>query len=141
MFLLDTNVVSERRKPKPHGALVAWIDSVRAEDLFLSAMTIAEIQIGVERTRENDRAKAAQIEFWLEDVVRDSQIYPMDAEIGREWARLMHNRPVTLVQDAWIAATARHHRLIVATRNVADFAGFGVETLNPFEDIRTRDRG
>jgi predicted nucleic acid-binding protein len=133
MYLLDTNVISERRKPRPHGAVVAWVASVHAAELFLSAMTIAEIQMGIERTRENDLAKAQEIEFWLMQVIASSQILPMNTEVGRQWAKMMHRMPATLAQDAWIAATAKCHSYIVVTRNVADFAGFGVTTLNPFE--------
>jgi len=136
MFLLDTNVLSERRKPKPHGAVVAWVDSVAQQDLFLSAMTIAEIQTGVERTRERDPGKSSEIEAWLEQVLETAQVLPMNAEVAREWARIMHKKPMSMAQDAWIAATAKHFRKIVVTRNLRDFAGFGVDTLDPFEDTR-----
>ena len=68
MYLLDTNVVSELRKPKPHGAVLAWLQSVDDAQLFLSAVTIGEIQAGIELTREQDEAKAAELEAWLEQV-------------------------------------------------------------------------
>lgn len=133
MFLLDTNIVSELRKPKPHGGVVAWVSAQEATLLYLSAMTIAELQRGVEMTREQESEKALQIEAWLEQLMYTGQVLAMDAAVCREWARLMHGRSDTLVEDAFIAATARVHRLVVVTRNVRDFKTLGVETLNPFE--------
>lgn len=133
MFLLDTNIVSELRKPKPHRGAMAWVSAQGGTSLYLSAMTIAEIQRGVEMTREQDSEKAHQIEAWLEQLMFTGQVLAMDAAVCREWARLMHGRSDTLVEDAFIAATARVHRLVVVTRNVRDFKTLGVDTLNPFE--------
>lgn len=95
-------------------------------------MTIAELQRGVEITREQDGEKARQIEAWLEQLLHTGQVLAMDAGVCREWARLMHRRSDALVEDAFIAATARAHRMVVVTRNVRDFKPFGVQTLNPF---------
>ena len=133
MFLLDTNIVSELRKPKPHGGVVAWISARDAASLYLSAMTIAELQRGIEMTREQDGQKAGQIEAWLEQLMFTGQVLAMDAAVCREWAKVMHRRSDTLVEDAFIAATASVHRLVVVTRNVRDFKTLGVKTLNPFE--------
>ena len=133
MFLLDTNIVSELRKPKPHGGVVAWISARDAASLYLSAMTIAELQRGIEMTRERDGQKAGQIEAWLEQLMFTGQVLAMDAAVCREWAKVMHRRSDTLVEDAFIAATASVHRLVVVTRNVRDFKTLGVKTLNPFE--------
>ena len=133
MFLLDTNIVSELRKPKPHGGVVAWVSAKETTSLYLSAMTIAELQRGVEMTREQDTDKANHIEAWLEQLMFTGQVLAMDAAICREWARLMHRRSESLVEDAFIAATARVHRFVVVTRSVRDFKTFGVETLNPFD--------
>lgn len=133
MFLLDTNIVSELRKPKPHGGVVAWISAQDASSLYLSAMTIAELQRGIEMTREQDGEKAGQIEAWLEQLIFTGQVLAMDAAVCREWARFMHRRSDTLVEDAFTAATASVHRLVVVSRNVRDFKAFGVATLNPFE--------
>ena len=133
MFLLDTNIVSESRKPKPHGGVMAWLAAQEAATLYISALTIGELQRGIELTRAQDAAKAAEIEAWLEQVVTSGQVLPMDAAVCREWARRMHGRSNTLVEDAFIAATAMVHRLTVATRNVRNFKALGVKTLNPFE--------
>lgn len=132
MFLLDTNVVSELRKPKPHGAVVAWLQSVDDAQLFLSAVTLGEIQAGIELTREQDAAKAAEIEAWLELVAAAYNVLPMDAAVFRCWARLMHRKSDTLYEDAMIAATARVHGLTVVTRNIADYKALGIEVFNPF---------
>lgn len=133
MFLLDTNVVSELRKPRPQGTVVAWLQSVDDAKLFLSAVTLGAIQAGIELTREQDQAKAAEIEAWLELVASAYNVLPMDAAAFRHWARLMHRKSDTLYEDAMIAATARLHNLVVVTRNVADFKMLDVAVLNPFE--------
>ena len=132
MYLLDTNVVSELRRPKPHGAVVQWVSEAPDDRLFLSAVTVGEIQAGIEITREQDPAKAEALETWLEQVAGTYQVLPMDGAAFREWARLKHRRSDTLVEDAMIAATARVHDLQVVTRNVADFKDFGVSLVNPF---------
>jgi predicted nucleic acid-binding protein len=133
MYLLDTNVVSELRKPKPHGAVLGWLESIEDAQLYLSAVTIGEIQVGIELTREQDEAKALEIEAWLEMVATSYNVLPMDAPTFRAWAQLMHRKSDTVYEDAMIAATAKIHGLTVATRNVADFKSFGVALLNPFK--------
>ncbi len=132
MYLLDTNVVSELRKPKPHGAVIAWIQSIPDHQVFISALTLGELQAGAERTRRQDQEKAEAIEAWIDQLSEAYEIVPMDADMFREWARLMEGRPEHLLEDAMIAATARVRRLIVATRNVRDFRGLAVEVFNPF---------
>lgn len=131
-YLLDTNVVSELRKPKPHGAVVAWLNGLPANQLTLSAVTIGELQAGVERTRRQDPRKADEIERWLDQLAASYEVLPMDAPCFREWARLMEGRPEQLLEDMMIAATARVHHLTLATRNVRDFAGIDLRVVNPF---------
>jgi predicted nucleic acid-binding protein len=131
-YLLDTNVVSELRKTKPHGAVKAWISSLREEQIFLPAVTLGELQIGVERTRQQDAVRAAEIEKWLDAVQSSFACLPMDSACFREWARLIAGKPDEIMEDAMVAATARVHGLTVATRNVRDFAKLGVEIVNPF---------
>jgi hypothetical protein len=132
MYLLDTNVVSELRRTRPHGGVLAWLNSVGHQDLHLSAVTIGEVQAGIEITRERDPDKAAEIEVWLEQVGQAYNVLAMDARIFRVWARLMHRKPDHLIEDAMIAATAAVNNLVVVTRNVRDFERLGVETFNPF---------
>ena len=131
-YLLDTNIISELRKLRPHGAVVAWVKTLQADQLFLSAVTLGELQAGVELTRGNDPAKAQEIEGWLNLVEASFAVLPMDSACFREWARLMAGKPSTLIEDGMIAATARVHSLHVATRNERDFRPFQVEAFNPF---------
>ena len=84
MYLLDTNIISELRKSKPHGAVVAWINGVHESSLFLSAVTLAEIQAGIEITRKQDKIKAAAIEAWLDQVAAAYNVLPMDGAMFRE---------------------------------------------------------
>jgi len=132
-YLLDTNVVSELRKPRPHGGVVGWLRDIPDSDLHVSVVTLAEIQAGVEITREQDAGKASQIEDWLDRLALTYNVLPMDAVVFRSWARMMHRRSDTLYEDAMIAATAKVHGLTVVTRNLADFAALGVRTFNPFD--------
>ena len=133
MYLLDTNIISELRRQKPHGAVVSWLQGIEDKDLFISVVTIGEIQAGIEITREQDMEKSCQIEQWLDLVSDTYHIISMDAAIFRTWAKLMHKTSDTLYEDAMIAATAKVNNLIVVTRNIADFRSFGVKLFNPFD--------
>jgi predicted nucleic acid-binding protein len=119
MYLLDTNVISELRKSKPHGAVLVWFASVGADEIAIPAVVIGEIQDGAEITRRQDQ---------------NFTVLPMDGPMFREWARLMAGKPDDLSGDAMIAAAARIQGTVVVTRNVKDFASFGVQVFNPFSD-------
>ena len=131
-YLLDTNVVSDVGRPRPHGGVVAWIQSVDDAELYLASVTIGEIQAGIEITREQDPVKAGEIELWLDQVCTTFNILNMDGPAFRCWAQLMHHQSDTLCEDAMIAAIAKVHQLTVVTRNVANFKPFAVPLLNPF---------
>ena len=132
-FLLDTNVISELRKTKPHGGVVAWLETLRVEQIFLSAVTMGELQTGVELTRRRDSAKAHEIESFLTSVEMSFAFVPMDQACFREWSRLMAGKPDAMREDAMIAATAKVHGFTVATRDEKDFKHLGVEIVNPFK--------
>ncbi len=132
-FILDTNIVSELRRQRPHGAVVAWLTGIRDVDLNISAVTVLELQAGIELTRHSNAARASELEEWLDDVLESYSVLPADAAVFRKVARIMHRKPEHLFMDAVIAATAIAHGLTVATRNVVDFDIFGVPCVNPFE--------
>jgi predicted nucleic acid-binding protein len=132
MFLLDTNVVSETRKPRPHGAVISWLSAAQQTELHLPAVVVGELQTGVERVRPHDATKAAEFEAWLDAILNAYAVVAMDGATFRIWARLMTGQQEHLSEDAMIAATALQHGATVVTRNVRDFRGFNVPTLNPF---------
>lgn len=115
---------------------MAWLQSLDDTQLHLSAVTLGEIQAGIELTREQDSDKAQQIEAWLELVAGAYNVLPMDTATFRAWARLMHRKSDTLYEDAMIAATAKVHGLTVATRNVSDFNALGLDVFNPFAPVQ-----
>ncbi len=131
-YLLDTNVISETRKPRPHGGVMSWIASIAEEQIFVPAVSIGELQIGIEKTRAQDPARAESLERWLASFAASHQILAMDENCFREWGRISQKASNTLIVDAMIAATARVHELTVATRNTGDFGHFAVSVFNPF---------
>ena len=133
MYLLDTNVISEFRRTKPHGAVLSWLTNTSDSELFISAVSIGEIQSGIEKTREQDLVKAKILEEWLNQIAGLYSVLPVDGNVFRVWAQLMHRQSDTVIEDAMIAATALTHRLTVVTRNVKDFKRFNVDILNPFK--------
>jgi len=135
MFLLDTMVISELRRQRPHGAVLAWLKGVDDADLRLSAVTLGEIQAGIEMTRKQNPRRADELEVWLDAVAASWNVLPMDGVIFRRWGQLMHGRSDDLIEDAMIAAMAAVHGLTVVTRNVRDFRYFGVKTLNLFKAV------
>ena len=137
MFLLDTNVVSELRKVRAgraDGHVAAWADSVDAADLYLSVISVQELEIGVLLAERRDRAQGAVFRAWLDGHVLRAfagRIVAVDTAVAQRSARLHVPDPRPL-RDGLIAATALVHGMTVVTRNVADFAPTGVPTLNPW---------
>jgi len=113
--------------------VLAWLNDLQDNQIYLSAVTIGELQAGVERTRQQDPRKAGEIELWVDQLANSYQVLPMDTLCFREWARLMQGAADPLLEDVMIAATARIHQLTLATRNERDFAHLGVQIANPFK--------
>ena len=136
MFLLDTNVLSElRRRERTHPKVAAWADAVQASDLFLSVITILEIEAGTLLLARRDKAQGAVLRAWIDGKVLPAfagRILAVVTAIAQHCARL-HVPDPRAERDALIAATALVHRLKVVTRNVADFQPMGVELLNPWD--------
>jgi predicted nucleic acid-binding protein len=136
MFLLDTVVISELRKSARlrNRNVVGWISRVPSQDLFLSVMTIGEIERGIERQRQKNPAFANNLAAWLDMILRthEGRIIPVGVAVARRWGRLSH-RIGNKGLDLAIAATALEHGMTVATRNLSHFAATGVDLVNPFE--------
>ena len=132
MYLLDTGVVSELRRPQPHPSLIRWITEAPPDQLFMSAATLGEIQAGIQNVRDWDPRSATELEVWLEAVIESGAVLPMDAECFREYARIQHRRPRGVSGVAMIAAAARVHQLTVVTRDGRDYRRLGVACVNPF---------
>lgn len=132
-FLLDTNVISELRRPGADPGVRRWFASVASGDLFLSTLVLGEIRGGIERLRGRDLAQAQIFETWLE-LLRNhysDRLLPVTAAVAEEWGRLNAPDPVPVV-DGLMAATARVHQLTLVTRNIRDLKRTGVALLNPF---------
>jgi hypothetical protein len=140
MYLLDTNMVSELRKVrsgKADAGVAAWAERVDASSLFLSAISVHELELGVRLMERRDAAQGALLRQWLQESVLpafDGRILPVDVAVARRSAALHVPDPHPL-RDGFIAATALVHSLVVVTRNVADFKASGVELLNPWQQL------
>ncbi|MGF7211284.1 hypothetical protein GGE65_005901 [Skermanella aerolata] len=137
MYLLDTVVLSELRKRNRDIGVLTWIRSVAPSDLFISVVTIGEIELGIEKQREIDTRFAEELSRWLDTTLRiySNQILGMDIGVAKRWGRLaarIGNRGMDLA----IAATVLESGLTVVTRNVSDFAPTGVAMLDPFSGVR-----
>jgi prevent-host-death family protein len=133
MYLLDTNRISELRRPKAHLGVRDWVKAQPHDSLFISAASIGEISRGIVKAGLTDGDKAQAIEAWLEERTAQYQVLDATAAVFRIWGRLMNRAQHSQVIDALIAATAINHYLVLATRNSKDFRTFGVRLLNPFE--------
>ena len=133
-YLLDTNVVSEARKPAADANVLGWLASVADDDLYLSALVVGEIRQGIERLRRRDPGRAVVFDSWLSTLLHDygDRIVPVSAEVAQEWGRLNVPDPLPVI-DGLMAATAKQRGWTFVTRNVADLARTGVRLLNPFE--------
>jgi predicted nucleic acid-binding protein len=136
MFLLDTNVISELRRPeRADRKVVAWASTVPAAGFFLSAISILEIELGALQVARKDAAQGAVLRAWIDDQILprfEDRILAVDTAVARRCAQL-HVPDPRAERDALIAATALVHGLTVVTRNVADFESVGVALLNPWE--------
>ena len=137
MYVLDTNVVSELRKiqvGKADANVAAWSESVDAADLFVSAITIMELELGVLAIERKDATQGALLRTWMEQHVLpefSGRTLPVDTAVALRCARL-HVPDKRGERDALIAATALVHGMTVVTRNVADFQSTGVSIVNPW---------
>ncbi|VVN68924.1 Toxin FitB [Pseudomonas fluorescens] len=135
MYLLDTNVISELRKPQADANVVAWAHSICAPHLFISVITLMELETGVLRIERRDPAQGKVLRTWLNRHVIpafDSRILPIDTAVATRCASL-HVPDRASESDALIAATAMVHGLTVVTRNIADFHSSGVALINPWD--------
>jgi predicted nucleic acid-binding protein len=133
-FLLDTNVISERSRRRPDARVTAFLDRIQDSRLFLSALTVGELRKGVEKVRGGDRARAARLTRWIDDLEHNfiERIIPVDATVATIWGRLSAERTRPVV-DTLIAATALAHDLVLVTRDVGDVADTGALLLNPWD--------
>jgi len=140
MFILDTNVVSELRKVRSGKAdmhVAVWADSVAATDLYLSAITIQELEIGILMAERRDPAQGAVFRTWLDQHVLPAfagRILPVDTAVTQRSA-LLHVPDPKPIRDGLIAATALVHGMTLVTRNLSDFEPMGVTILNPWNPL------
>lgn len=134
-YLLDTNVVSEVRRPRAARPVVAWFDSVPSGELFVSVLVLGEIRRGIERLRRRgDEVQAIMFQQWLSEVRERfaDRVVSIDAPIAEEWGRIDAAAP-TPVEDALMAATAKVRGFVLVTRNTSHVVHTGVRVLNPWE--------
>ena len=139
-YLIDTNIISEVRKGDHcNPNVAAWYASIDDGDIYLSVLVLGEIRKGIERARPNDPVQARALEKWLSTVKESfaDRVIPVDQVVADEWGRMSSKRSVPSV-DALLAATAKVHRMTLATRNISDVGDLGADILNPFEPMPGR---
>ncbi|HET9680264.1 MAG TPA: type II toxin-antitoxin system VapC family toxin [Gammaproteobacteria bacterium] len=141
MIILDTNVISELIRPKPDTAVLSWLDKQPADDLFITAISVAELLYGTHRLPDGKRKTALRdsIEAMLEKYFSDT-IAPFDTQAAIIYAELVaeHEKQGRMISmaDAQIAAICRNHQTILATRNIKDFTHLGISLINPWKDSK-----
>jgi predicted nucleic acid-binding protein len=132
-YLIDTCILSELRKPRPHAGVVAWMGGIQPDEAFLSVLTLGEIRRGIELRRTKDTVATRSLERWLRGLEThySDRILPVTPAIADRWGRLSPDQPLP-VTDGLIAATALEHKLTVVTRNTADFRRSGASVFDPF---------
>lgn len=133
-YLLDTNIVSETVRRNPNKAVIAWLDHLPSEALYVSVLTLGEIRKGIEALA--DRKRREKLRLWLEHELPawfEGRVLPVDLAVADRWGRLLAEvgRPVPTT-DSLLAATALHHELRLVTRNSGDFDYPGLQVINPF---------
>ena len=136
-YLLDTNVVSEWTKPRPHAGVTAWLADADEDRVFLSVVTLAELRHGVERMPQG--ARRSRLDAWLSESLSvrfEGRLLPITVETADWWGRVAARAQASgrsiAAMDAWLAATCEQHGLTLVTRDTADFASSGVPTFNPW---------
>jgi predicted nucleic acid-binding protein len=134
-YLLDTNVVSETRRPKPNPHVIRWVESAPSHSLHLSVLVLGELRQGIDRLRRRDRSQAQALDHWLSALAHDyaDRIVPITAQIADRWGQLNVPDRVPVV-DGLQAATALVHDWTFVTRNVKDVQGTGVKLVDPFDE-------
>lgn len=132
-YLLDTNVVSELRRPRPDPGVDSWLRRAPTDATYLSVLVLGEVRQGIERLRPRDRAQALVLEDWLEslEAVFADRILTVDRAVAQAWGRLSVSSPLPAV-DGLLAATALVHGLTVVTRDTVPFERVGVPWLDPW---------
>ena len=133
-YLFDTNIVSETVRRNPNKAVIAWLDQIPGEALYVSVLTLGEIRKGIEGL--TDRKRREKLRLWLEHELPawfEGRVLPVDLAVADRWGRLLAEigRPVPTI-DSLLAATALYHELRLVTRNSGDFEYPGLEVINPF---------
>ena len=137
-YLLDTNVVSELRKgPRADARVMAWFQCRNRRELFLSAITLAELRRGIALIARRDSAQGDNLRVWCDRLQRDfgrtGRLLPIRAAEAAAWGELMALRPLPVLDD-FLADTAQYHSLTLATRNEVHFAGLPLQVENPFAE-------